>query len=299
MTEQFWGIDIALDLFLGGLGVGTFIFSVLIHHLYGQRLKNVSQVAAYLAPIMVGMGLIFLMLHLGRPDRFYRIFIHFNVTSPLSWGGWLQAIFFGISVLHALMWFTERTGQLTEKLPGWLHDEKKRNVIGMLGVPFAIAVGVYHGFLLMMFNSRPLWNTGPTVVMAICGFIMTGIALVVFVLSVLPSHRDLLDELQQSKRILGATIVAQLFFVCLWLAALFYGPGESHNAMIRLITEFGLLFWGGAVLIGLIMPLIIGGGLFFRNRPGENQSTAIPLISSTMVLLGGFILRYVIIVAAQ
>ena len=54
-------------------------------------------------------------------------------------------------------------------------------------------------------------NTGPVVIMAICGFIITGIALVIFVLSVIPGHKELLDELKVSINILGVTIILQLF----------------------------------------------------------------------------------------
>ena len=297
MSEKFWGADIALDLFFGGLGVGTFIFAVMVSFFYGDRLKKVSRIAAYLTPICVALGFLFLVLHLGRPERFYLIFLHFNVTSPISWGAWLQTIFFVISSLYALMWFVE-TGKL-EKFPSWLRTSKSRQLTGFMGIPFALAVGVYHGFLLMVFRSRPLWNTGPVTVMAICGFIMTGIALVVLVLSILPRQRELLTELKVSRNILGVAILTQLFTIALWMSSLYFGPGESHQAMITLITEFVLLFWGGAVFLGLVLPLLIGISAFLREGKTGKFSYAVPLLTSLMVLIGGFILRYVIIIAAQ
>jgi len=287
----------ALDLFFGGLGVGTFISAVMLNFFYGEKMKKVSRIAAYLTPICVALGFLFLILHLGRPERAYRIFVHFNVTSPLSWGGWLQTIFFTISVIYALMWFaqTEQGG----KLPSWLGNPEKRKVLGFIGVPFALAVGVYHGFFLMVFKSRPLWSTGPVTLMAICGFVTTGIALLVLILSLVPAYKKLLTELKVSRNILGVAIIIQLFIIALWISSLYFGPGDSHEAMVKLITEYALGFWGGAILLGLILPLLMGISALFKEKRTAKFSYAIPLLTSLMVLIGGFILRYLIIIVAQ
>lgn len=297
MNEKFWGVDIALDLFFGGLGVGTFIFAVMVSFFYGDRLKKISKIGAYLTPVCVALGFLFLVLHLGRPERFYRIFFHFNVTSPISWGAWLQTIFFSISAVYALMWFMD--GNKLKMLPSWLGDSRPRQLIGFIGIPFALLVGVYHGFLLMVFKSRPLWNTGPVTVMAICGFIMTGIALVVLILSILPAQKGLLQEIKISRNILGVAILTQLFTIALWMSSLYFGHGDSHQVMLRLITEFALLFWGGVIFLGMVLPLALGVLALFREWRTEKFSYAVPILTSLMVLAGGFILRYVIIIAAQ
>ena len=288
---EFWGADIALDLFFGGLGVGTFIFAVMVSIFYGDKLKKVSRTAAFLTPIMVALGLLFLILHLGRPGRFYLVLLNFNVTSPLSWGAWFTGIFFGLSVIYAFLWFTEK-----EDSPG---NPKVRRVVGYIGVPFALAVGVYHGLLLMVFKSRALWNTGPTVLMAISGFIMTGIALVVLVLSISPQKKELLLELKASRNILGGLILAQLLTIALWITSLYFGPGDSHEAMVHLLSRYGLLFWGGAIVLGLVLPIVIGALALLSERRKETISYMVPCLTSLMVLIGGFILRYVTIVAVQ
>jgi protein NrfD len=297
MNERFWGVDIALDLFFGGLGVGTFILAVAVNFFYGDRLKRVSKIAACLTPACVALGFLFLILHLGRPERFYRIFLHFNFTSPISWGGWLQTIFFAISTIYALMWLGE-AGKF-RRLPSWLRGARPRQLTGFIGLPFALAVGIYHGFLLMVFKSRPLWNTGPVTIAAICGFITTGIALVVLVLSLLPKYRELLLEIKISRNILGGAILLQLFTIALWMSSLYFGPGDSRQAMLTLITEFALFFWGGAISLGLLLPLLIGIVALFVERRTKRFSYAVPLWTSPMVLIGGFILRYVVIIAAQ
>lgn len=285
MDDQLWSSGIALDLFFGGIGVGAFLFAVLSRFYREGELETASKVAAIVAPLSVALGFVFLLAHLGHPERFIIVYTKVRLTSPIWWGAWLQAIFFVISIIYARMWMSARRHPL-------------RRFVGVVGAPFALAVGVYHGFLLMVFKSRPLWNTGPTTVTAICGFIMTGIAVVVLILAVMPRQKVLLKDLRVSRDIMGVAIAIQLFTLALWLSSLYFGSAESHAAMMRLIQDYGGLFWGVAVVAGLVVPLVVGAvTIAVENRTGR-FSYAVPLVTSLLVLVGGLSLRYVVVMAA-
>jgi protein NrfD len=285
MHNHFWNSEIAVDLFFGGIGVGAFLFAVLLNYFHKDEFKSASRTAAIIAPLSVAVGFVLLLVHLGHPERFYIVFTKVRLTSPLWWGSWLQTIFFVISVLYAWMWLKDRA-------------PARRKLLGYIGAPFALAVGVYHGLLLMAFKSHPLWNTGPTVVTAICGFVMTGIALVVLVLAILPRQKVLLVELRFSRNIMGAAIVVQLFTLALWLASLFFGTAESHAALHRLVGDYGGLFWGAAVGVGLVIPLLLGMLAIVQEKRSRSFDHAIPFVTSLFVLIGGLSLRYVVIMAA-
>ena len=285
MNDQFWTSGIALDLFFGGIGVGTFLFAVLLNFFHQDEFKSASKIAAIVTPLSVAIGFVFLLMHLGHPERFYIVYTKIRLTSPIWWGAWLQAIFFAVSLIYAWMW-----------IRGPVHP--LRRVVGYVGAPFALAVGMYHGYLLMVFKSRPLWNTGPTTVTAICGFITTGIALVVLILSVMPKQKVMLQELKLSRNVMGAAIVIQLLTLVLWLSSLYFGSGESREAVLRLVQDYGRLFWGGAVVAGLVIPLVLGGIAIVREKRSGNFSYAVPLVTSLLVLIGGLALRYVVIMAA-
>jgi protein NrfD len=285
MHDQFWGGSIALDLYFGGIGVGTFLFAVMLSFFYGEKCQLACKVAALVTPISVAFGFLFLIGHLGHPERFYLVYTKVRLTSPIWWGAWFQALFSLISIAYAWMWW---------KNP----DNPRKKILGYIGVPFALAVGVYHGFVLMVFKSKPLWNTGPTTVTAICGFIMTGIALVVLIMSLMTRENSLLEELKISRNIMGAAIAVQLLTLALWVSSLYFGTGESHVAMLRLVQDYGGLFWGVAVIVGLALPLVIGAAAIVHEKNTGRFSYAVPLITSLMVLVGGFAVRYVVIVAA-
>ena len=285
MEYQFWSSEIALDLFFGGIGVGTFLFAVLLSFFHRDEFAAASKTAAIITPLSVAFGFVFLLSHLGHPERFYIVYTKLRLTSPLWWGAWLQAVFFGISVVYAWLWIKDRNRPL-------------RALLGYVGVPLALAVGVYHGFLLMVFKSQPLWNTGPTTVTAICGFVMTGIALVVLVLALMPKQKVLLKEIKLSRDILAVAIALQLATLGLWMSSLYFGSAESRAAMLRLVGEYGGLFWGGAVLAGLVVPLMLGAIAISRERRTGDFSYFYPLVTSALVLIGGLCLRYVVIMAA-
>ncbi|KKK60962.1 hypothetical protein LCGC14_3019110, partial [marine sediment metagenome] len=71
---------IVVYFFLGGLGAGAFLLSVAADF-WKQELKPVAKIAAIIAPLAVGIGLLFLVADLGRPERFWRLFLTFNHTS--------------------------------------------------------------------------------------------------------------------------------------------------------------------------------------------------------------------------
>ncbi|MFQ5505914.1 MAG: NrfD/PsrC family molybdoenzyme membrane anchor subunit, partial [Planctomycetota bacterium] len=162
----YWDWRIALDLFFGGAGVGALLFGVMLDVFFKGRYQRICQTAAWLSPILVVLGLGFLLLELGRPLRLLLTFVHFAPTSPLWWGGIFQTALVLGSVAHALKWRSSVT------------YDRGRRLLGYVLAPVAVVVGAYHGLLLALIPSRPLWNTGPTVVAAIICFAATGIAAV-------------------------------------------------------------------------------------------------------------------------
>jgi len=288
---NYWDWRVAFDLFFGGLGVGAYLFAVFVSWHYQDRFPEVSKAGALLAPLAVLLGLGFLILELGHPERMYLMLFSFHPASPLWWGGWCQLIFIGLSIRYLQLWYWGRP----EEIP-------HRRQIGWMGVPFALIVGGYHGFLLTIVKAHPLWNAGPATVTAMLAFAICGIASVVLFLCLFFRKAEtLLNGIQLARNVLGIAIVAQLFTIFLWAVSLANGPLASVRALQELNTHFGLLFWGGAVGLGLFLPLGLGLGAVIRERQQQTPvlNVAIPMVTSVLVLAGMFIFRYVILIAGQ
>ncbi len=80
----YWNWKVALDLFLGGAGVGALVFAVALEVVFKGRYRRICQTAAWLSPVLVVLGLAFLLLKLGQPQKLVLVFTHFVPTSPTS-----------------------------------------------------------------------------------------------------------------------------------------------------------------------------------------------------------------------
>ncbi len=85
-----WDIRVTIDLFLGGLGVGAFLVSILLSFYDWEKHLNAIKIGAYTAPIAVGVGLLVLVTKLGVPLKFITTFWHINLKSVMSMGVFLQ-----------------------------------------------------------------------------------------------------------------------------------------------------------------------------------------------------------------
>jgi formate-dependent nitrite reductase membrane component NrfD len=283
----YWDWRVATDLFLGGLGVGAFVFSVFVSWWYRDEHPEVSRIGAVIAPIGITGGLLFLLSELGHPERIYKVFLTFQPSSPLWWGSWFQPVLVVISLVYAYLWLKNDPNLTT-----------LRKRVGWFGIPFAFLVGGYHGFLLTVTKARPLWNSEPMTVMAVLSFLITGIAAVVFCLSFF-EPRTVMHSIRLTRDVLGGVIVLQILTIVTWVVVLSYGPESGQEALGELNHHFGLLFWGGAVLIGLFLPLVIGAGVVVWYPKQDWIFKATRLVTSVMVLLGAYAFRYCIVMAGQ
>ncbi|MEE9271190.1 MAG: NrfD/PsrC family molybdoenzyme membrane anchor subunit, partial [Candidatus Krumholzibacteria bacterium] len=58
----FWDWKVALDLFLGGAGVGALILGVLLDERFNGKYRRICHTAAWLAPLLILAGLALVML---------------------------------------------------------------------------------------------------------------------------------------------------------------------------------------------------------------------------------------------
>ncbi len=293
----YWDWKVAVDLFLGGAGVGAFLFSVALFELWGQRYRRIPQTAAMLAPILVGVGALFLMLKLGRPTALLQTFVNFAPTSPLWWGGIFQTVFIAGAIWYALKW------RNTEP------DEGRRR-LGLALTPIALIVGAYHGLLLAVVTARPLWNTGPTVIAALLAFAATGIAAVMLTHLVrmkLAGRLDddehvgsFLDDMRPVGNVLIATLVLQLGTFFLWWLSLFFGSLQDRLALDAANAAYGTMFWLIGIGMGLVLPLVLGSFVMWRPGPFNlRQQVLLIGLTSVTILVGGFVFRLAVVLGGQ
>ncbi len=293
----FWDWKVATDLFLGGAGVGAFLFSIALYEFWNGRYRRIPQTAAIIAPLLVGSGLLFLMLKLGRPFQLFQTFTNFAPTSPLWWGGVFQTIFIAGALWYAWKWRTTEA-------------DRGRRMLGLALTPIAIIVGAYHGLLLAVITARPLWNTGPTVVASLLAFTATGIAAVMLVhlirmkvagrLDDTEHIATFLEDIKPVRNVLVATLVLQLGTFFLWWLSLLFGSLQDRQALEAANAAYGPMFWWLGIGVGLVFPLALGAYSVWRGEQFHRHRQVVMIgVTSVSILLGGFAFRLAVVLAGQ
>lgn len=282
MHEIEWGLLIVIYLFCGGLSAGAIMLSAAAH-LSGRTARDaaIARAGALAAPLPVIFGTGLLVFDLGRPFFFWKLFVAAQPLSPMWIGSWLLAGFSALSLAYAYL-------HLPARWQRWAVPDRavwmRRLAIAVL--PFGLAVAVYTAVLLGVLVARPLWNTPLLSLLFVCSALSSGAAL----LMVLLPHRDHGWLARVDVVLIGLEIV-------LIAALLLYGSVSSEAVIEATRTlaggEQAAAFWIGVVLIGLLVPL--GLGLMGAGAHG----TALVTVAASCVLLGGFLLRYVIVYAGQ
>ncbi len=293
-----WDWRVGLDLFFGGIGVGAFLFAVLVDWRYEGKYGRICHTAALAAPFFVLLGLLFLMMKMGRPMALFYTFTTFAPASPLWWGGIFQTLFVLGSIYYALLWRDPDA------------DAERRRKIGWWLLPVAVIVGAYHGFLLSIFPARPLWNTGPTVVAAILAFVTTGMAAVLLLhlirmklagrLAQTDWVQEFLSDMREMRLLLAAALLAQVFTVFIWWVSLQFGSLGAQSALAAANAGYGPMFWWVGIGVGLLLPLVIGGYAVLR---GEGLGVAMEVnsiwVTSALILVGGVVFRLAVVLGGQ
>ncbi|MDH3975560.1 MAG: polysulfide reductase NrfD [Deltaproteobacteria bacterium] len=284
---------VAVYLFLGGLGAGAFIAGVVAVYINREKYNTISRVGAYVAPLPVILGTALLIFDLDRPYRALSLFWNVHGVSAMSWGAWILMLFSVVAVIYALIHLAE-AGSLSAAEP--LAGLKKP--IEIVGLVLAFATVVYTGVLLSLaYGSRGMFSQMIPVLFTVSA-ISTGVAAVMLFMS-MSSARDNhgINRLGWADSIL---IAIEISLVGIWLLAMINGSPANRES-IQLLTSgpFSMMFWIGFVLVGLIVPLVMELAHIKASKGSSGHGTGTALLASVMVLVGGMVLRYVVLIAGQ
>ena len=298
-----WNYLIAIYLFTAGLSSGSAIIAS-IADILGNIDERIKRVAAYLAPFPVMLGLVCLVADLHRPWNFYKVLIHYNPTSVMSWGAFFLLVFPIIAVLYAGMVYFNIKGPL-RKITSWV-----QLVLGL-------AIGIYAGLLLAAIYNNPVWSNPLIVFLFFVSALSTGACMVVIGGNVwdalegvirkiipeewLPEAKSLNFDHENLRLLIGmdaVIIIVELMVISTIIISYALRPTGDIALGAIFTGGYYLLFWLGLVLLGLTIPLVLAI-LELQNKLDETAITIVTWLEPGLVLLGGFILRYVVVYGGQ
>ncbi|MFQ5852066.1 MAG: DmsC/YnfH family molybdoenzyme membrane anchor subunit [Candidatus Binatia bacterium] len=235
------GLLLILAHFLTGSGAGAWLFAVL----FGSDLGLV------VGFVLVALGAIAHLLFLGRPERFWRMVTRFG-SSWISRGLLGMTLFMAVAFVYLLFLFLEA------------RETTLGGTILALSLLGALWIVVYKGFVWASSKGIPLWNT-PLVPALYIAYALRGGAAVLMVLAALGARHAALGPLEPIKLWLA---VSTAVLVLIYLDVI-RGSGMTalRSVHLMLFGRVALPFYLGAVLVGLIIPIAIGGFAYSGGLP--------------------------------
>lgn len=293
-----WGFPIAVYLFAAGAGAGAFLAALTaeIYSRHGFRplIRSGTVISGPL--VLLGMPFLILDLGIGQREPWRLIYLYFgNGGSIMSWGTWIITLFAAFAILCAV-------ADLDLPLPLYHQAHELiapyRRPLLIVGGFLAFSTAIYTGLLLGVVTGVPLWNTAVLPALFFVSAISTGLAAAVVFAVVFPiEERRLLSEhFFYLNQIHSLMIVIELIFIFCWLFVTANASVTAATSVSMLMTgPQAWLFWLGVVFFGIVDPLLIYIYEVVLGRPLESYAM---VLSDSSVLLGGIVLRYLVLAAA-
>jgi Ni/Fe-hydrogenase subunit HybB-like protein len=310
-----WGIYISNFVFFVAISlVGSLITAVL-------RLTNVkwstplTRIAEIIAVSAITFASLIIIVDMGRPERFYNLFLHGRLQSPIIWDVIVITTYFIISLLllyfpllpdlKIMIAFKERNGKWLQKLYVFLGSfwknqpeqfkimDKAINILAIAIIPVAFSIHTVTSWLFAT-TYRPGWDSTNFGAYFISGAFLVGAGGVVVAMYVFRQHYKLEkyiteDHFDRMGKVLVMLALLYLYFnVNEFLVPAFKMKKSEEEHLLGLFTgEFAPIFWF-AIFTAMFIPIFI---LLFKK--GRKPLPA--FIAGILVVVGSWFKRFLIV----
>ena len=276
------GIPIATYFYLTGLSAGSFIISTLAYGFGMVKFKPLGKIGVVMATCLLMIAPTILLIDLEQPLRFWHLIFYLRITSPITWGTFLLSLYPMNCVVYGYFMFKG--------------DLKKTKIFGLVGIPLALLVHGYTGFILALGKARVLWNTAIMPPIFLVSAMVSGLALMILVVIIKDfviqrgrePNRELIYALG---KFLVASIALDLILIGIDLSVLLTSTTEAYRAALMLLNgQFSFLFLGVELLLGAIIPL------FLFLSPFTKRWVPAYALASVLVMVGIFAMRCIMVI---
>lgn len=317
-----WSMMIVLYPYITGLVDGAFIIAALYYLFDVKSLKPVARFSLLVALAFLFCATLPLLLHLGRPERNFNMLLTPSPSSAMAGFGYIYTVSMGVLVFIVLFVYRPDLVALREKSKGLMKlvyrfltfdstdlskealalDRKIIRFLVGIGIPIAVVLHGYVGFIFGGVKANPTWSTPLMPVIFLFSACVSGISAIILAYIVL-------------RKIKGRTIDHECIKTCVKTLTLFFilafafemlevfshaylKSGYHHMVEGLLNGPLATSFWLLQVKIGSVIPLImLGVMLFIKMRPGLYSFLA--AVVSAILLLQVLIMRWNVVIGGQ
>jgi molybdopterin-containing oxidoreductase family membrane subunit len=286
-NEIVWGLPHVFAVFLILIASGVLNIASLGSVFGEMRYKPKARLSGVLAITFLVGGLAILVLDLGRPDRLTVAMTNYNFRSIFAWNVLLYSGFMAVVAAYLVVQMTR----------GW---QRFTPIVGLFAFLWRLVLTTGTGSIFGFLMARTPYASAVMAPMFIAMSLAYGLAVFVLIRLALENSasRGLGEELLQ--RLMRLQVI--------FVGSVAYFSGVFHFTSIYTAWRVGFegdlliggglytwLFWIGFVLLGTIVPM----ALTYRLSRAESVSRGTEVLASSLVLVGGFVHVYVIIIGGQ
>jgi Ni/Fe-hydrogenase subunit HybB-like protein len=276
-----WGMPIVLAIYLIGLSAGSLILSSLTYVFGREEFRPIARMAVLLAIVLIFGAMISIAVDLGRPEKFWRLFMFFylnNMTSMFAINGILYGGYFVISLVYMGIILA--------------NQKKASKFMGTLAVCWAVLVHMGTGAIFGFIAARETWFSPIKPLEFLAAALASGLALliVVTILTLKFSGRKINKDI-----IISMGSMLRIFIIILTILIIIdklthlYEPARDAT-LFMLAGEYAWIFWILQIGLVVLVPLAL---LFNANI---NKSVKWIAVASLSAVIGVFFERYYLVI---
>lgn len=317
-----WSMMIVLYPYITGLVDGAFIIAALYYLFDVKSLKPVARFSLLFALAFLCCATLPLLLHLGRPERNFNMLLTPNPSSAMAGFGYIYAVSMGVLVFIILFVYRPVLVALRQSTTGWRHllyraltfdsldlsasalamDGKIIRVLVAIGIPVAVVLHGYVGFIFGGVKANPTWSTPLMPVIFLFSACVSGISAIILAYIIICRWTgrtvDHVCITTMIKTLTGFFILAFSFEMLEVFSHSYLKSGYHHMVEGLLNGPLAASFWLWQVKIGSVIPLILLAVLaLFRLKEGVFNFLA--AVTSAILLLQVLIMRWNVVIGGQ
>lgn len=318
--DRIWGIDIPNYFWFTGSSAAAFIISSFAHVFGMEKYKPIAGFSLLMALVLLIAAPLNLIDDLSQPGRLANFFLYGwenFPTSPMKWGVLLLMaypilIFFEALVLYR-PYFVKKMNfnkGIKRKIYSLLSlgrtqlnseetakDHKYGFILGSVGIPLALCVHGYTGYILGAVHGNYLWSTPLMPILFLASAMVSGTGLLIILIPIFQKFFTTQRRVDKSiiaelAKLLAWFIVIDLTIRALWLSFAIPFGNEPKNYLLEFFTmHFNITVYIEYILC-LIIPMIIGFSKLRHNLP-------LVFITGIVVAMGVWLFRWSTVIGGQ
>jgi formate-dependent nitrite reductase membrane component NrfD len=298
MSELIWGPILAGYLFLGGLAGGAYMVGALVDLFKKEKYEILAKSGVLASFVSIILGLVLLVFDLKRFEIAPLVILKAYTNFPgsiMAVGTWIITGFTIVSLVTVILLYLD--GNIIF-----------RKIVEIVGVILGLATAAYTGILLSFARGVPFWDSGFLPWLFVFSGLLTGLAIAILLIPVVAefmpkAFSDFKTTWKNTLEFAGlieySDRYAQVIIIIETIVMLLYFATTPSTSIVWGGSSISLVFYA-YILLALLIPLAIAIYNLKLIDAGKYKTMInMTLLASVLALVGGFLLRYVVLIGGQ